>query len=150
MWHLFCLHSARTIVSNLFNLKQDAEAAKRVAQSKLAENRSDMERLKGDIKATKKLNQKLQIRVQTYEKKLELQQVKEQRITALLDKANDDVEKCKLEQETYILLAKTKEDEMNKTKEQMHEEAKKLNELENRLETHKSKSKEHVNEVQEQ
>jgi hypothetical protein len=39
---------------------------------------------------------------------------------------------------------------MNKTKEQMHEEAKKLNELENRLETHKSKSKEHVNEVQEQ
>lgn len=109
-----------------------------------------MERLKSDIKATKKLNQKLQIRVQTYEKKLELQQVKEQRITSLLDKANDDVEKCKLEQETYILLAKTKEDEMNKTKEQMHEEAKKLNELENRLETHKSKSKEHVNEVQEQ
>jgi hypothetical protein len=117
---------------------------------KLTEIRSDMERLKGDIKATKKLNQKFQIRVQTYEKKLELQQVKEQRIATLLDKATDDAERCKLEQETYSVLAKTKEDEMNKTKEQMHEEAKKLNELENRLESYKTKSKERVNEVQEQ
>jgi hypothetical protein len=39
---------------------------------------------------------------------------------------------------------------MNKTKERMQDEAKKLNELENRLESYKSKSKERVNEVQEQ
>jgi len=39
---------------------------------------------------------------------------------------------------------------MNKTKERMQDEAKKLNELENRLENYKSKSKERVNEVQEQ
>ena len=39
---------------------------------------------------------------------------------------------------------------MNKTKERMHEEAQKLIELENRLENHKVKSKDRVNEVQEQ
>ncbi|CAF1272609.1 unnamed protein product [Adineta steineri] len=129
---------------------QDAEAAKRTAQLKLSENRSDMERLKNDIKTIKKLNQKLQIRVQTFEKKLELQQMKEQRTTAMLDKAHEDAEKYKLEQEAYSILAKTKEDEMNKTKERMQEEGKKLNDLENRLENYKSKNKERTNEVQEQ
>jgi len=39
---------------------------------------------------------------------------------------------------------------MNKTKEQMKEEAQKLIELENRLENYKIKGKERVNEVQEQ
>jgi hypothetical protein len=129
-----------------------------------------MERFKGDIKETKKLNRKLQLRVQTFEKKLELQHIKEQRITEMLDKTNENFETKKLEQETYFLLvfrffvsenilfvcflfdkkAKTKEDEMNKTKGQMQEEANKLIELEHRLENHKSKSKERVNEVQEQ
>jgi hypothetical protein len=65
-----------------------------------------MERLKNDIKAVKKLNQKLQIRVQTFEKKLELQQIKEQRTTAMLDKANDEAENRKFEQETYSILVK--------------------------------------------
>jgi sulfur transfer protein SufE len=39
---------------------------------------------------------------------------------------------------------------MNKTKEQMKEEAQKLIELGNRLESYKIKGKERVNEVQEQ
>lgn len=71
---------------------------------KLSENRGDMERLKNDLKAAKKLNQKLQIRVQTFEKKLELQQIKEQRTATLLDKANEDAEKFRLEQEAYSIL----------------------------------------------
>ena len=63
-----------------------------------------MERLKNDLKAAKKLNQKLQIRVQTFEKKLELQQMKEQRTATLLDKANVEAEKYRLEQEAYSIL----------------------------------------------
>jgi DNA-binding transcriptional regulator GbsR (MarR family) len=63
-----------------------------------------MERFKGDIKETKKLNRKLQLRVQTFEKKLELQHIKEQRITEMLDKTNENFETKKLEQETYFLL----------------------------------------------
>ena len=70
----------------------------------MAEYHDDMERLKGDISATKKLNRKLQLRVQTFEKKLELQQVKEQRVTTMLDKANEEVEKYKQEQEAYSTL----------------------------------------------
>jgi hypothetical protein len=71
---------------------------------KLSECRNDIERLKGDIKETKKSNRKLQLRVQTYEKKLELQQMKEQQMTTMLDRANEDVERTKLEQETYSIL----------------------------------------------
>jgi hypothetical protein len=71
---------------------------------KLSECRNDIERLKGDIKETKKSNRKLQLRVQTYEKKLELQQMKEQQMTTMLDRANEDVERMKLEQETYSIL----------------------------------------------
>jgi hypothetical protein len=70
----------------------------------LSECRNDIERLKEDIKETKKSNRKLQLRVQTYEKKLELQQMKEQQMTTILDKANEDVERTKLEQETYSIL----------------------------------------------
>ncbi|CAF2411488.1 unnamed protein product [Rotaria sp. Silwood2] len=129
---------------------QDAETVKRVAQLTLTESRNDNERLKNDINTIKKSNRKLEIRVKTFEKKLELQQLKEQRTTTMLDKANEEVEKCKLEQETYSILAKTKEEEMNQTKIQMQEEIKKITKLENHLENCKSKSKEHVSEVQEQ
>ncbi|UJR21266.1 hypothetical protein I4U23_024361 [Adineta vaga] len=129
---------------------QDAEVAKRAAQLKLSENRNDTERLKSDLKVAKKLTQKLQIRVQTFEKKLELHQIREQRTTALLDKTSEETEKRKLEQDAYSIMVKTKEEEMNKTKERMEEEGKKLTELENRLENYKTKSKERVNEVQEQ
>ncbi|CAF3413939.1 unnamed protein product [Rotaria sp. Silwood1] len=129
---------------------QDAETAKRVAQMTLTESRNDNERLKNDINAIKKFNRKLLIRVETFEKKLELQQIKEQRTATMLEKANEEVEQCKLEQETYSILAKTKEEEMNQTRIRMQEEAKKITELENHLENFKSKSKEHVIEVQEQ
>jgi hypothetical protein len=63
-----------------------------------------MERLKGDIKEIKKSNRKLQLRVQTFEKKFELQNLKEQQIIAMLDKANEEVEKSKLEHENYSIL----------------------------------------------
>ena len=71
---------------------------------KLNECRNDIEHLKNDAKETKKSNRKLQLRVQTYEKKLELQQIKEQQMTAMLEKANEDVDRIKLEQETYSIL----------------------------------------------
>jgi hypothetical protein len=114
------------------------------------------------------LNRKLELRVQTCGKKFELQQIKEEQIMTMLDKANEEVEKSKLEQEAYSILvnkiiylikiflilsyskAKTKENETNKTKERMQEEGQKLIELENRLENYRTKSKERVNEVQEQ
>ena len=56
------------------------------------------------MKEMKKSNRKLQLRVQTYEKKLELQQMKEQQTAVMLEKANEDVERSKLEQETYSKL----------------------------------------------
>ncbi|CAF0741166.1 unnamed protein product [Adineta steineri] len=127
---------------------QDAEAAKRICQLKLTEHRSDIERFKGEIKVLKKLNKKLQLRVQTYEKKLELQQIKEQRITTMLEKSTEDYEETKLERDTYLTLAKTKEDEMNKTQIRLNEEAEKLAQLEERLENYKNK--ERTNEPQEQ
>jgi multidrug resistance efflux pump len=70
----------------------------------LNECRNDIEHLKTDAKETKKSNRKLQLRVQTYEKKLELQQIKEQQMTEMLEKVNEDAERIKLEQETYSKL----------------------------------------------
>ncbi|CAF5101670.1 unnamed protein product, partial [Rotaria magnacalcarata] len=129
---------------------KESEAAKRIAQIQLNETRNSIERVKGEITATKKINRKLLLRVQTYEKKLELQQIKEQRTTAMLDKSNEDIEKYKLEQENHFTLAKTKEQEVNQTNLRMQEETKKITELENRLEIYKIKNKERMNEVQEQ
>ena len=83
---------------------QDAEAAKRISHLKLTDQRSVVERLKGEIKVLKKTVKKLQLRVQTYEKKLELEQVKEQRITTILDKTNEDLEQTKIERDTYLEL----------------------------------------------
>ena len=73
---------------------------------KLTECRSDIERLKGDMKETKKGNRKLQLRVQTFEKKLELQEIKEQQMVTMLEKANEEVERTKIEQETYAILVR--------------------------------------------
>ena len=52
----------------------------------------------------KKINKKLQLRVQTYEKKLQLQQVKEERITMMYEKINEDFEQVKIERDTYLTL----------------------------------------------
>ena len=71
---------------------------------KLTEYRSDIERLKGENKATKRLNKKLQLRVQTFEKKLELQLVKEQRMSTMLEKTHEEYEQTKLERDTYLSL----------------------------------------------
>jgi hypothetical protein len=71
---------------------------------KLIDCRADIERYKGELKILKKMNQKLQLRVQTFEKKLELEQVKEQRINTMLDKTNDELEQTKLERDTYLTL----------------------------------------------
>jgi flagellar biosynthesis chaperone FliJ len=85
------------------NLK-DAESEKKISQLKLIEYRSDIERLKGEIKALKKSNQKLQLRVQIFEKKLQLQNVKEERITTMYEKTNDEFEQIKIERDTYLTL----------------------------------------------
>ena len=87
--------------SFLCGSKQDSEAAKKMAQSKLSEYQNDMERLRGEIKATTKFNRKLQTRVQTFEKKLELQQIKEQHTSTIFDQTNEALEKTKLEQEAH-------------------------------------------------
>ncbi|CAF0777451.1 unnamed protein product [Adineta ricciae] len=129
---------------------QDAEAAKRISHLKLTDQRSDVERLKGEIKVLKKTVKKLQLRVQTYEKKLELEQVKEQRITTILDKTNEDLEQTKIERDTYLELAKVKEDELNKTQLRLNDEGDKLTQLEERLENYKSRTKERSSEAQEQ
>ena len=50
----------------------------------------------------KKINKKLQLRVQTFEKKLQLQQVKEERIITMYDKTNEDFEQVKIERDTYL------------------------------------------------
>jgi hypothetical protein len=52
----------------------------------------------------KKSNQKLQLRVQVFEKKLELQQVKEERIKSSYEKTNDEFEQVKIERDTYLTL----------------------------------------------
>lgn len=71
---------------------------------KLTDCRSDLERLKGDLKATKKANKKFQIRVQTFEKKLELQQIKEQRVTSMIDQTTEEFEQIKQERDMYLTL----------------------------------------------
>ncbi|CAF0930328.1 unnamed protein product [Rotaria sp. Silwood1] len=129
---------------------QDAESSKKISQLKLTENRSEIERLKGEIKAMKKTNKKYLLRVQTHEKKVELQQIKEQRITTMFEKINEELEQIKLERDTYLALAKKKEEEMNKTQVRLTQDADKLIQLEERLENYKTKNKERVNETQEQ
>ncbi|CAF4657554.1 unnamed protein product, partial [Rotaria sp. Silwood1] len=128
----------------------DAESSKKISQLKLTENRSEIERLKGEIKAMKKTNKKYLLRVQTHEKKVELQQIKEQRITTMFEKINEELEQIKLERDTYLALAKKKEEEMNKTQVRLTQDADKLIQLEERLENYKTKNKERVNETQEQ
>lgn len=115
----------------------------------------------------KKSNKKLQLRVQTFEKKLELQHVKEERITSLYEKTNEEFEQTKIERDTYLTLvyyklkinlsfslfifiqAKTKEDEMNKTQTRFINEAEKIAQLEENLENYKNKTKDRINEAQE-
>lgn len=132
---------------------------------KLTEHRSDVERLKGEIKVLKKLNRKLQLRVQTFEKKLELQQVKEQRVAATFESTAKELDDFRAEREAYMafvslraclptkhsggcLQAKAKDDELNKTRTLLRDEAEKLTQLEERLETYKNKAKERNNENQ--
>ena len=90
-------------------IDKDAEAGKKVLQLKQSEYRTNIERLKGEIKAIKTFNKKLQLRVQTFEKKIELQQIKEQRITTLLEKSNEELEQTKIERDTYLALVQIKQ-----------------------------------------
>jgi hypothetical protein len=60
------------------------------------------------MKVLKKLNRKLQLRVQTFEKKLELQQVKEQRITSMFETTTKELEDLRTERETYIAFVRAK------------------------------------------
>ncbi len=52
----------------------------------------------------KKSNKKLQLRIQTYEKKLELEQIREQRITTMFEQTNEELEQTKIERDTYLTL----------------------------------------------
>lgn len=52
----------------------------------------------------KRLNKKLDLRVQTFEKKLVIQQVKEQKLTNMIEATNEELEKTKLERDTYAAL----------------------------------------------
>lgn len=74
--------------------------------TKLTESRSDIERMKTDMKDTRKANQKLQARVQTYQNKLELHEIKEQQMKIGYEKMNEDIERLKFEQENYAILVR--------------------------------------------
>ena len=136
---------------------------------KLTDCRSDLERLKGDLKATKKANKKFQLRVQTFEKKLELQQIKEQRVTSMIDQTTEEFEQIKQERDTYLTLvsrhdieskreksttfvlskAKKKEEELKEISKRIADDAEKINRLEEGLQNLKNKSKDHrVTEIQ--
>jgi hypothetical protein len=52
----------------------------------------------------KKTNKKLQLRVQTFEKKLQLQQIKEEQFNTMYEKTNEDFEQTKVERDTYLSL----------------------------------------------
>lgn len=70
----------------------------------MTEYRSEIERLKGEILALNKLTKKLQLRVQTYENKLQLEQIKENKLTNLIEKTNEEFEQTKIERDTYLAL----------------------------------------------
>lgn len=123
---------------------QDAESGKKISQLKLTEYRSEIERLKGEILALNKLTKKLQLRVQTYENKLQLEQIKENKLTNLIEKTNEEFEQTKIERDTYLALAKTKEEELNRTQTKFIDGTEKLNVFEERLEIYKNKTKERI------
>ena len=58
------------------------------------------------MKDTRKANQKLQTRVQTYQNKLEFQEMKEQQLKIAYEKMNEDIERLKSEQENYAILVR--------------------------------------------
>ena len=78
---------------------------------KLIDQRNDVQRFQDDLKETKKLNRKLQLRIETYEKKLELQQLKEQNTMTFVEQ----LEQKKTEQEkNSSVVVRMREKEMNR------------------------------------
>ena len=75
---------------------------KKVSQMKLMEYRSDVERLKGEIQVMKKTNKKLHLRVQTFENKLQLEQVKHERIATTFRTTNEELEQTKIERDDCL------------------------------------------------
>lgn len=69
---------------------------------KLMEYRSDIERLKGEIQVMKKTIKKLHLRVQTFENKLQLEQVKHERIATTFRTTNEELEQTKLERDDCL------------------------------------------------
>lgn len=68
------------------------------------EYRSDIERLKGEIQVMKKTNKKLHLRVQTFENKLQLEQVKHERLATALRTTNEELEQMKFERDDCLKL----------------------------------------------
>ena len=75
-----------------------------MAQLKLTDCRTEIERLKGELRILKKNNKKLQLRVQTFEKKIELEQVKKRTLSNQLENTADEFEQIKIERDTYFSL----------------------------------------------
>jgi chromosome segregation ATPase len=68
----------------------------------LNDNRNDFERLNEKIKETSRVNRKLQLRVETFEKKLELEQMKEQRTLTMYKQVNEQLDKYRSEHDDYL------------------------------------------------
>ncbi|CAF4499406.1 unnamed protein product, partial [Didymodactylos carnosus] len=113
---------------------QDAESSKKIVSLKLTDSKSEIERLKGEMRALKKINRKFQLRIQNFEKKLEIQQIKEQKTLSVLAKVTDEADHIKLERDTYHSMAKAKEEDMNKNQARILDESVKLARLEEKLE----------------
>ncbi|CAF0866434.1 unnamed protein product [Didymodactylos carnosus] len=129
---------------------QDAETSKKVRTYKLTDSKSENERLKGEIRTLEKVNKKFQLRIQNFEKKLEIQQIKEQKALVLLAKVTDEVDQIRLERDTYHSMVKMIEEDMNTNQTRILDESVKLVLLDENLETCKGKPTEKVTEVQEQ
>ena len=138
------LEQKKNKISHFMFAFKDAESGKKISQLKLTEYRTEIERLKGEILALKKLAKKLQLRVQTYENKLQLEQIKETKLTNIIEQTTDEFEQIKIERDTYLALAKAKEEELNKTQTKFADETEKLNLFEERLANYKNKTKERI------
>lgn len=134
---------------------------------KLIELRNEIQQIRTEIRATNKINRKLQLRVQTTEKKLELQQIKEQQTVDLLQKSNEQLEKNQIEQENllvsvkilfgkrekisrfcFVFKLKSKDEKIRKFQDEFNEKLKALAELERRFNSSRNENKEQNQQIQ--
>ena len=117
---------------------RDAENAKKNAQMKLSDHRNELQQIQNEFRQTKKLNRKFEIRIETLEKKLELEKVKEQKNLFTIEQLR----------QIDVTSAKIDEENLENFKEKLDEEKKRTAELERQIETTNKSNKKHVEQIQ--